>query len=287
MEATHMKTKQSIIALTAGVLIGASMVGPMASAAEEYLQARRSTQDFFVDGQRVELEAYAIEGNNYVKLRDVGRLVDFGVDYDAATNSVRISTVAPYQEEAPTAAASADGAVTLPTDGSRYVPKAGDVVCCDDSYEYAITDVSRWDANAFADGPLGELPTPACDWSLLDQPTLPDMEVRHYTINGEKYLFIRNLYETRRMLYTLYNAIGANEQTWRDGAPVLRKDGTQLVRIELSIPKGSNPQAFWPWKPERLTEVFNSCPPGTYQMEAWDTYKNGVFQKTEYNLKVK
>lgn len=186
-----------------------------------------------------------------------------------------------------TATISADGTVTLPADGSRYVPKVGDVVRCDDGYEYTITDVSRWDANAFADGPLGELPAPACDWSLLDQPTLPDMEVRHYTINDGEYLFIRNLYETRRMLYTLYNAIGANDQTWRDGGPVLRKDGTQLVRIELSIPKGSNPQVFWPWKPERLTEAFNSCPPGTYQMEAWDVYKNGVFQKTEYDLKVK
>ena len=280
-----MKMKQSIITLTAGILIGASIAGPMASAAEEYLQARRSTQQFFVDGQQVELEAYVIEGNNYVKLRDIGKAVDFGVDYDAVTNSVRISTEESYQEEDQTSIT--EGTVVLPTDGSRYVPKVGDVIRCDDGYKYAITDVSRWDANAFADGPLGELPAPNCDWSLLDQPTLPDMEVRHYTINGEEYLFIRNLYETRRMLYTLYNAIGANEQTWRDGAPVLRKDGTQLVRIELSIPKGSNPQAFWPWKPERLTEVFNSCPPGTYQMEAWDVYKNGVFQKTEYDLKVK
>ncbi len=269
-----------------GVLIGASLPSAV-MAAEDYLKATPSTQEFFVDGRQVELEAYAIGGHNYVRLRDVGRLVDFGVGYDSATNSVQISTAAPYQEEAPAAAASTDGTVTLPTDGSQYIPKVGDVVCCDDCYEYAITDVSRWDANAFANGPLGDLPAPACDWSLLDQPMLPDMEVRHYTINGEEYMFIRNLYETRRMLYTLYNAIGANEQTWRDGAPVLRKDGAQLVRIELSIPKGSNPQAFWPWKPERLTEVFNSCPPGTYQMEAWDVYKNGVFQKTEYDLKVK
>ena len=275
--------KGTILILT-GMLMG-TLLPSAANAAGEYLQAVRNTQEFFVDGQRVELEAYAIGGNNYVKLRDIGKEVDFGVDYDAATNSVRISTVTPYNPEAqpPTAGKT----VALPTDGSRYVPKVGDVVHCDDGYEYAITDVSRWDANAFADGPLGELPAPTCDWSLLDQPTLPDMDVRHYTINGEEYLFIRNLYETRRMLYTLYNAIGTNEQTWRDGGPVLRKDGTQLVRIELSIPKGSNPQAFWPWKPERLTGVFNSCPPGPYQMEAWDVYKNGVFQKTEYDLKVK
>ncbi len=267
-----------------GVLIGASLPSAV-MAAENYPKATPSTQEFFVDGQRVELEAYAINGNNYIKLRDVGRLVGFGVDYDAATNSVQISTATPYSPEAQRPVIG--GTVALPTDGSRYAPKVGDVVRCDDGYEYAITDVSRWDANAFADGTLGELPAPACDWSLLDQPSLPDMEVRHYTINGEEYMFIRNLYETKRMLYTLYNAIGANDQTWQYGTPVFRKDGTQLVRIELSIPKGSNPQAFWPWKPERLTEVFNSCTPGTYQMEAWDVYKNGMFQKTEYNLKVK
>ncbi len=145
-----------------GVLIGANLPSAV-MAVENYFQAIRSSQEFFVDGQRVELEAYAIGGHNYVKLRDVGRLVGFDVGYDTATNSVRISTATPYQEEAPTAVASADGTVTLPTDGSRYVPKAGDVVHCDDGYEYTINDVSRWDANAFADGPLGALHTPACD----------------------------------------------------------------------------------------------------------------------------
>lgn len=101
-----MKMKQSIITLTAGVLIGASMVGPMASAAEEYLQARRSTQEFFVDGQRVELEAYAIGGHNYVKLRDIGKAVDFSVSYDPFTNAVIVVSGMPYQDEEQTAVSS-------------------------------------------------------------------------------------------------------------------------------------------------------------------------------------
>ncbi len=96
-----MKTKQRIIALTAGILIGASMAGPMASAAEESLQARKSTQQFFVDGQRVELEAYTIGGHNYVMLRDLGKAVDFSVSYDPHTNSVIVVSGSPYQEEAP------------------------------------------------------------------------------------------------------------------------------------------------------------------------------------------
>lgn len=271
-----MKQGRTITTLTAGIIVGATLAGPTATATN-WLTATPSTQKFFVGDKQVEMEAYAIDGSNYVRLRDVGEAVGFGVEYDADTNSVRIG-------DAP----AGDGVVILPADGSRYVPQVGDVLrATNDGTTYTIADVSQWDANAFADGPLGDLPAPTCDWSLLDQPALPEPEVRHYTVGGKEYLFVRNLYETRRMLYTLCNAIGNNEQTWQNGVPILRKDGTQMVRMELTIPDGSNPYTFWPWKEERLTELFHSCPPGTYQMEAWDVYKGGVFQKTEYNIKIK
>ncbi len=95
-----MKTKQNILTLTAGIIVGATLVGPVASATETWLKATPSTQQFFVDGQRVELEAYAIEGHNFVKLRDIGKAVDFGVRYDPQTNSVIVTSGSPYQEEA-------------------------------------------------------------------------------------------------------------------------------------------------------------------------------------------
>ncbi len=120
-----MKTKQSIIALTAGILIGASMVGPVASAAEEYLQARRSTQEFFVDGQRIELEAYAIGGHNYVKLRDIGKAVDFSVSYDPFKNAAIIVSGMPYWEEQ--SAASSTPAL-LPTSSTDYAAQANPAV---------------------------------------------------------------------------------------------------------------------------------------------------------------
>ena len=113
-----------------------------------------------------------------------------------------------------------DGSINLPTDGTQYVPQVGDVIRCNDGTNYSITDVRRWDKNMFASGPVGELPEPTCDWSLMPQPDLPTPEARHYSSNGHEYLFVRNLYETRRMLYTLYNAIGNNSQTWKNGAPV-------------------------------------------------------------------
>ena len=74
----------------------------------------------------------------------------------------------------------------------------------------------------FASEATAALPSPTCDWSLLPQPDLPAAESRHFTVGGKEYLFMRNLYETRRMQYTLYNAIGNNPQTWVNGKPATR-----------------------------------------------------------------
>ncbi len=97
--------------LAAGMLAGILVSAPAAQAAARLL-ANPSSQTFYLDGQRIDLTAYEIGGNNYVKLRDVGRVVDFGVDYDAATNTVHISPDKPYMEEvkaAPTESGMGDG----------------------------------------------------------------------------------------------------------------------------------------------------------------------------------
>ena len=84
----------------AGILLGGTLFsGGTAYAAG--LIAEPSSQTFYVDGQQVQLQAYAIGGNNYVKLRDVGQAVNFNVSYDAATNSVQIATDEPYSEDTP------------------------------------------------------------------------------------------------------------------------------------------------------------------------------------------
>ena len=83
-----------------GILAGLALSGPAAAAAD-YLQAIPSRQTFYVNGQKVEFEAYSIHGNNFVKVRDIGKAVDFGVTYDGATNSVHIDPNAHYQEETP------------------------------------------------------------------------------------------------------------------------------------------------------------------------------------------
>ena len=69
--------------------------------------AKVSDQRITVDGVQVNMTAYQIDGNNYVKLRDIGKQVDFGVGYDNATASVRIDTDAPYTESTTSASGSA------------------------------------------------------------------------------------------------------------------------------------------------------------------------------------
>ena len=61
--------------------------------------AEPSTNPVFVDGQKVQLNAYLIEGRNYVQLRDVGKAVGFNVFWDGA---VQIDTTSSFTGEAPT-----------------------------------------------------------------------------------------------------------------------------------------------------------------------------------------
>lgn len=94
-----------------GVLAGLALSGPAAQAATS-ITATLSSQPIYVDGQRVTMTAYSIGGNNYVRLRDIGKAVDFGVTYDATTNSVYIDSTQPYQEDStPIASALSEEAV--------------------------------------------------------------------------------------------------------------------------------------------------------------------------------
>ena len=82
-----------------GILAGITLCGPAAHAATEALTATLSNQPIYVDGQQVSMTAYAIGGNNYVKLRDVGEAVGFNVYWDGS--AVQIESDQPYTGEPP------------------------------------------------------------------------------------------------------------------------------------------------------------------------------------------
>lgn len=115
-----MRRTKNALMVAVGIVIGMLISVPAVSAASEYLTAVCSTQTFYMDGRQLDLEAYSINGNNYVKLRDVGRAVNFNVGYDAQTNSVIIASSEPYSEDASTVKAAAPAATqssyTISTD---------------------------------------------------------------------------------------------------------------------------------------------------------------------------
>jgi len=122
-----MKGTKNTAMVMVGVLVGSMLTGPAAHAAESYLKAYHSAQAIYLDGQQVELEAYTINGSNYVKLRDIGEAVGFNVYWDGA---VQIDSDAPYTGVAPEAKVeteiSTPAPVTLPiTEDGPYTINAG------------------------------------------------------------------------------------------------------------------------------------------------------------------
>lgn len=96
-----MKMNKGLALVSAGILVGMSLAFPTAHAAEKLLTAVRSSHQFFLDGAQIEMEAYVINGNNYVKLADVGRMVGFNVYWDGATGTVQINGDDPYTGQPP------------------------------------------------------------------------------------------------------------------------------------------------------------------------------------------
>ena len=85
----------------AGFLTCLLLAGVTTTAYAAGIMAERSTHRIFVDGREVQMEAYRIKGNNYVKLRDIGEQVGFNVCWDGDAKCVQVESGKPYTGEAP------------------------------------------------------------------------------------------------------------------------------------------------------------------------------------------
>lgn len=94
-----MGRKKEWLMLGTGLLVGLALGPTAAHATEEWFKATPSTQTFIVNGQTVDLEAYAIHGNNFIMLRDIGKAVGFDVSYDAQFNAAVIDSSKPYFDD--------------------------------------------------------------------------------------------------------------------------------------------------------------------------------------------
>ena len=92
--------KKPYTSFVTGLLVGVALFsGTTAYAAG--IMAERNTHRIYVDGREVQMEAYRIKGNNYVKLRDMGEAVGFEVYWDSANGCVQVESGKPYTGEAP------------------------------------------------------------------------------------------------------------------------------------------------------------------------------------------
>ena len=89
--------KKSYTSFAAGLLVGVTLFGGTTTYAAGII-AERSSHSIYVDGELVQMEAYTINGNNYVKLRDIGQAVGFNVFWK---DGVQVDSDAPYTGEAP------------------------------------------------------------------------------------------------------------------------------------------------------------------------------------------
>ena len=83
-------------------------------------------------------------------------------------------------------------------------------------------------------------------------------------------MFIRNLYETRRMEYTIYNALGKEPSAWRSGKPLT------TVQLTIRAEDEAYTHSFWPWRDSELESWYTADPtaatmwkPGTTIIKAF------------------
>ena len=93
--------KKRFISFLSGMVVGAVMFGGSVAYASGIL-ADLSNNQIFVDGTPTPMEAYVINGHNYVKLRDIGQAVDFNVFLDDTAKCVQVESDKPYTGIAPT-----------------------------------------------------------------------------------------------------------------------------------------------------------------------------------------
>ena len=89
--------KEYIGTLLIGVALGTALTGGAVAAG---ITAEPAWSPIYVDGRQVQMTAYNVAGNNYVKLRDIGKAVGFNVYFEGG---VQVDSDAPYTGEAPLA----------------------------------------------------------------------------------------------------------------------------------------------------------------------------------------
>jgi hypothetical protein len=311
-----MKKKSFACGVLCGALLCGAVPSAFAAAVSKTMTVVYDDIKIYVNGERIEpkdangrpVEPFVSDGTTYLPVRAAAEALGQEVFWDGSTKSVHIgarpSSLPPRTEDAPSGAN--ENAVKVPNDGERrFKPNAGDKILCDDGTLYEIRDMSMYEHSGFtADGkrfPDG-LPEPACDWSAYPELPLPDVQVKRITGTdrfGHAYdsLSVLNLYEMRRVQYTLYNNIYPESvRYFRENPGVLdgirKLGGNATVEAQLGQVRFDNlphpeAQGFYPYDENEVTKQVKSTPGSMFCIEVWDRYDDGVYSYTEYKLQMR
>ncbi len=131
-----------------GFIAGAIIFGGISVAAAGITVAL-SSHSFYFNGVKTYIEAYIINGNNYVKLRDVAKALNIGVEYENGT--VEVVSNKPYIEEMKTKSDIIDGTAYSKEDYSAKAnPQIFNDVYTKDAYNairQSLVDINHIDEN--------------------------------------------------------------------------------------------------------------------------------------------
>ena len=250
-----MKLRRDVAGFAVGLLCGGVIFGGVGIASGVIATPlTESSQKVTLDGQAVSLEGYNINGNNYFKLRDLGKAMDFGVTWNNDSRTVEIDSSTGYvEEQKPTI----PGAVSIPTGDASWCPPVGTVIDLGNGQTITVTK---------AKDPEPELTVPA-NASSFWQDELPEMKVVTFDDGSA---MIRNMHEIRRQQYALFE---------------VAEPGTKIY-LGLEGARPGDPNVQWPWHEGMLQEMYLSGPRSKVWVDAWDVYNaNGRFLYTMYEVK--
>lgn len=266
--------KKGTTGFVAGFVLGAVMFGGVAAYAAGII-ANPTTSKILVNGQEVKVEAYNIDGRNYLQLRDMAAAVDFSVVWDGGGNRALIDTSKGYDKNEQYVP---DNAQTIPTPAAlRPTPvatKTGDVIKTTDC-DYTIKKGKP------AEEPL---PAPDPEWAAIYPSIVMPVEtpVRSKGVfEGVEYdqLDVFNAYETQRMIDTMYKYAPTNTSLWEDNDPATHKPSFSVAVELTTYSNGVN--HFYPW---RESEIEKQIKGGAkiYKVYAMDIYSHGNYLYTKY-----
>ncbi|MDR1574245.1 MAG: copper amine oxidase N-terminal domain-containing protein [Clostridiales Family XIII bacterium] len=314
-----MKAKNFTTGVICGALVFGGVPAAFAAGGAKTITANYDNIKIYVnekllspkDADGNSVEPFISNGTTYLPVRAVAEALGQDVGWDGNAKSVYIGTQ-PASLTTPAAgsaqSASDGNTVWVPNNGdTRFVPKTGDKILCDDGSVYEIVKGPDLNSSSSftANGkwhPEEKLPEPTCDWSVYPELPLPDVEVKHFQNHDSQGIFvddlyILNLHEMRRVQYTLYNHILPETQRRYKENPGLLKNieangkSTNIKdlvgQVRFGYLRYQTQQGFYPWDENEVVKQVKNTPTMMFCVEAWDVYHDGYYLRTEYHLQTR